>query len=46
MTMLTWCEDCGTDMHVEGGEACECGLEFCFRCMKRHRKECPENEEN
>ena len=43
MTMLTWCEDCGTDMHQEGGDSCDgCDRELCYRCLKLHIKECPD----
>ena len=43
-TMLTWCENCGEDMHINGGRAClYCGNEFCLGCIKEHEEFCPEN---
>jgi len=37
MTILTWCEECGEDMHVCGGGTCDiCGEELCWDCMKEH----------
>lgn len=41
MTHLTWCEDCGDDMHVNGGKACEyCDSEYCYDCIKEHEEYC------
>ena len=43
-TMLTWCEECGIDMHVHGGKTCpKCGIELCYDCMKQHI--CDEEDE-
>ena len=40
-TMLTWCEECGEDMHVNGGRMCRsCSEEFCLGCIKDHEKFC------
>ena len=45
-TQLTWCGECGEDMHVNGGGECPyCGEEFCFNCLKEHRKYCAENRQ-
>ena len=40
-TMLTWCEECGEDMHMNGGRECQnCSGEFCRGCIKEHEKGC------
>lgn len=45
-TLLTWCEECGEDMHVSGGRECEhCGSEFCHECIEEHEKNCDDNPE-
>lgn len=42
-TLLTWCEECGEDMHVNGGRECKyCGNEYCYKCIKEHEKNCKE----
>ena len=46
-TMLTWCEECGEDMHVNGGRSCKhCDAEFCYNCIKEHESNCFENPAN
>lgn len=41
MTFLTWCDDCGEDMHEVGGRECQfCGDEFCYDCIEEHEKYC------
>lgn len=43
-TMLTWCEECGEDMHQNGGRACKfCEREFCYICITEHEKHCIDN---
>ena len=33
-TILTWCENCDADMHLEGGDSCmECDKELCMDCL-------------
>ncbi len=45
MTMLTWCEECGDDMHENGGRMCQyCGGEYCYRCIKEHERTCSEKD--
>lgn len=44
-TILTWCEDCGSDMHQNGGRSCRhCGAEFCYDCIKNHERYCMKKE--
>ena len=47
-TMLTWCEECGEDMHIQGGRECQyCGDEFCYGCIVEHESFCKiEDEED
>ena len=46
-TILTWCENCGEDMHVNGGGTCNyCGKEFCYGCLEGHEHFCEENPDN
>jgi hypothetical protein len=41
MTLLTWCENCDNDMHVNGGRACKyCEEEYCLDCIKDHEINC------
>jgi len=45
--MLTWCNDCGEDMHVNGGRECKyCGEEYCYDCIEEHEKYCIEQEQS
>lgn len=47
MTMLTWCEVCGDDMHEVGGKECDkCGKEMCFRCLREHKRYCGKDDDD
>lgn len=36
-TQLTWCEECGANMLVNGGRWCDhCDKELCYECYNAH----------
>lgn len=45
MGFLTWCEDCGNEMHGDSYECLHCGKELCFICYTKHKQNCPERED-
>lgn len=48
MTKLTWCEECGKDMHEVGGKDCSCGCkqELCFSCIHKQAPERSDDDDN
>ena len=39
MSVLTRCEDCGEDMHVDSYICDKCGQELCYLCYQMHKEE-------